>query len=161
MPCWNSPRWSLATTWAFQCYRLLSVSPEKFTVVFSHLNDKNCSEFNNLLVFLLLFSFQPAFHYPELNTSQVLRSSWLRTGRLFFFFSFSSCRRLISDVRPFTDIYVCICAQCCWVCRTRRWARGPSKPAWSDGWPCCLAKRWDWSDVSKGLHPLATAVFRY
>lgn len=124
-------------------------------------DDQNWTELNHSLVFLFFFIiFSTSFSLPgaehESGASLLLaqnRLALLLLLQLLHLLDFRCCL--------FTDMYVCTCAQCCWVCRTRRWARGPFRPAWSDGWPCCLAKRWDWSDVSSGLHPLATAVFRY
>lgn len=118
------------------------------------------------------FTLPTAFHYPELNTSHVLRSSWVRTGITASALCMKSCHcNQTSDPLCWFLAYFLIwvrlfslsnlCLQCSWVCWTRKWVRGHSKPTWSAGLPCYWERRWDWSDVLRELLQLETAVFRY
>lgn len=85
-----------------------------------------------------------AFHYPELNVSQVLQSSWVKTGRLLH------DPVLVPRYGP-SVMLVCVCAlQCCWACWISGWVSVLSMPGWRGGWLCCWGRCWGPHAVGRG-----------
>lgn len=88
---WSSQLWNSAITWAFQYCRLRSVSTSELSLYIWAISTYSYFTYCNSRCYISVFwfwshhkhyfvPFPTAFHYPELNTSHLLRSSWVRTG---------------------------------------------------------------------------------
>lgn len=70
--------WSSATTWD----TLFNRSQNVRQIRKHHPSAKAMRSFHVLVRMMAWCLFSTAFHYPELNTTQLLRSSWVRTGKV-------------------------------------------------------------------------------